>query len=300
MKTAINNLAGILNKLFSGIAVLSYLLLQSHSASAETVEDKLTTGLIVTANFHSGVSSQPAVLLLHGFLQTHNSEPMNSLASHLASKGYTVLAPTISLGINKRSQTMACEAVHTHTMETEVAEVSHWVDWLFKKGYKNIVTIGFSSTGNLQALLYNSHGSHPSIKNSILISPNPLSSNKSDLQKPHTTPDKNPNSTYKKPRIYSLGYCKNNFAATSNTYLSYSKYDSNKLLELIHQTPVQTEIILGSDDTILPANWSTQIRALKAQTHVTVIDKANHFFDGTYEFDLAEKVEDSLKNISVR
>jgi len=297
MKMAINNLAGYLTSGSSNIAALLCLFFTSLPATAETIEIKLPTGITASANFHIGNPSQPAVLLLHGFLQTQHSQPMSSLASNLASKGYTVLNPTISLGINKRSQSMACEAVHTHTIEEEVAEVAYWVQWLGNKGYKNIVPIGFSSTGNLEILLYNAQGSHPAIKNSILTSLNPIFTDPAELRKYRVAGDAKRQPDLKKLEIFTLGYCKNNFAATAKTYLSYAQYDDIKILKLIKQTPVQIDVILGSTDAILPANWPSQINALKTRTRVTIIDKANHFFDGTSEFDLAEEVENILKNL---
>ena len=96
----------------------------AQTSRAETVEVKLPSGIIASADFHQGITSQPAILLLHGFLQTRLSPPISTLANNLASKGYTTLSPTISLGINKRKQSMSCEMVHTHTMNDEVAELA--------------------------------------------------------------------------------------------------------------------------------------------------------------------------------
>jgi len=266
-------------------------------ATAETVEVKLPTGITATANFHSGNPAQPAVLLLHGFLQTHHSQPMSSLAGNLASRGYTVLSPTISLGINRRSQSMACEAVHTHTIQEDVAEVAYWVNWLSSKGYKNIVPIGFSSTGNYEILMYNAQGSHPAVNKAILAGLIPIYTDHAERHKIRSVMDTRRQADNKNIGIFSLGYCKNNFSATSNSYLSYARFDERKLLELLKQTPVPTEVILGSSDTILPVSWPSKIEALKSRTRVTIIDKANHFFDGTSEFDLAEEVEHILKSL---
>ena len=121
------------------LTATSFLFLNSLPALSEQVDTKLPNGVVAIANFHNGVNSLPAVITLHGFLQTHHSPPMSSLASNLSSRGYTVLSPTMSLNINHRSQSMACEAVHTHTMDSEVDEISYWVTWLNTKGYKNIV-----------------------------------------------------------------------------------------------------------------------------------------------------------------
>ena len=266
-------------------------------AAAEMIEIKLPTGITASANFHQGLPSRPAVLLLHGFLQTHHSTPLSSLASNLESKGYTVLNPTISLNINQRTRSMACEAVHTHTMEDEVAEVSYWVNWLSKRGYHNIVPVGFSSTGNIEILLYLSRGSHPAIKQIILTSLNPMSSGNKNRKENHNSPGVKRRVDGKKLEKFSLGYCKNNYAATVNSYQSYSSYNENRILELIKQMPVPVEVILGTDDTILPVNWPSRIKALKTRAQITIINKANHFFDGTSEFDLAEEVENALKKL---
>jgi esterase/lipase len=297
MKMAFNNPAGYVINPTLAIAALLSLFYPFLSASAATVEVKLPTGIIASANFHSGLQSRPAVLLLHGFLQTYHSPPMSSLASNLASKGYTVLSPTISLGINLRNQSMACEAVHTHTIAEDVAEVAYWVNWLGKKGYKNIVIAGFSSSGNLQTLLLNAQGLHPSVKKAILVSLTPTLSDATERQKARSESGAKVQAGKKEIGTYSLGYCKKNYVATTGSYLSYAQLDESRVLELVRQTPVPTEIILGSADTILPANWQSQIKALQTKNRVTVIERANHFFDATNEFDLAEEVENILKNL---
>jgi len=297
MKMLINNLAAYLADHPSNIVALLCLFLTSLPATADTVEVKLPTGITASANFHIGNPSQPAVILLHGFLQTHHSQPMSSLAANLASKGYTTLSPTITLGVNKRSQSMACEAVHTHTMKEDVAEIDYWVNWLGKKEYKNIVLVGFSSTGNIEILSYNAQGSHPAVKNAILVSMNPMLTDNRERQEAQSLKSATQHSEVKKLGVFSVGYCKNNFTATANIYLSYAQYDASKILGLIKQTNVPTELIFGSADTILPANWPSQIKALKSPAQVTIIDKANHFFDDTSEFDLAEETERILKNL---
>ena len=296
---AIHNMAGYLVKRPLAIVVLLCLFFISVPASAEeTIEAKLPNGITALASFHKGVSSLPAVLVLHGFLQTHHSQPMNSLAGNLASKGYTVLSPTSSLGVNRRSQSMACESAHTHTVEQDISEISYWVNWLSSKGYNNIIPVGFSSTGNFEILQYNLQASHPAIKHTILTGLNPMFTDAAERQKTRATTDSKRISNRAKLGKYSLGYCKKNYVATANSYLSYAQYDNHRILELIRKTQVPTDIILGTADTMLPANWSSQIKAANPRTRITLIKNANHFFDGTSEFDLAEEIEVILKNLA--
>ena len=277
------------------LTATSFLFLNSLPALSEQVDAKLPNGVVAIANFHNGVNSLPAVITLHGFLQTHHSPPMSSLASNLSSRGYTVLSPTMSLNINHRSQSMACEAVHTHTMDSEVDEISYWVSWLNTKGYKNIVLVGFSSSGNIAALLLGARKSQPSIKHIILTSLNPMLIETAERQKMRDILTSARNKIGKNLEQVSLSYCKKNYTTTAKNYLSYATYDHNKIIELVKDNPVPTEIILGTADTILPVNWVEKVSGLNTLNHVTVIKNASHFFDDTHEFYLAEAVENTLK-----
>lgn len=273
------------------------LLQQPAAATEESVVAKLSNGLTVSAYFHKGLPNRPAVLILHGFLQTAQSPPMSALAANLASKGYTVLSPTISLGVNRRNQSMACQAVHTHTVPDDVAEIAYWMKWLDTHGFKNIVSIGFSSTGNFEAMLYNLQGMHPAVKRTILVSLNPISSAPPNQPKQVGHDNAAFSANEKKLAMYSLGYCNNNYTASSQSYASYAQYNETKTLALVNRSPVPLDIILGSIDSILPPNWAATLQSQGGHAHLRLIDNANHFFDDTAEFDLAEAVESILKNI---
>lgn len=295
MKRAISHLAKLFINIPVDVAACLCLFLLSTPAHAETIEARLSSGIIATADFHPGVPAQAAVLLIHGFLQTQHSQPISTLASNLASKGYSTLSPTISLGINRRKQSMPCEMVHTHFINDDSAEINYWVSWLANKGYKNIVLVGFSSTGNVEVLLHNTQGSHPAVSKSILISMNPVAISQAELKKARAANVSHLEKS-KQPNVYSVGYCRKNFFATQASYLSYAQYHEANMLALISQNTIPTDYIFGSADTILPNNWIAQIKALKPHSKIIVIEKANHFFDGEFEFDLAEKVEQSLKS----
>jgi len=300
MKMAFHKLAEYLLKCLPAIAALLFILLPSLPAFAESLEVKLPSGITVFADYHGGLPAMPAILLLHGFQQTYQSEPMSSLGSNLAAKGYTVLRPTISLGVNKRKQSMACEAVHTHTYKEEVAEIAYWMNWLGNKGFKTIVPAGFSSTGNVGLLIYNAQGAHPAVKKIILISPNPQFFDLAERKSIRAGLNKNQHANSQKLGAFTLGYCKNNYFSTPNNYYSYTQYDESIVAGLMKQSPVPLEIILGSADTILPPAWLAQLKAIKSPTRITTIDQANHFFADSAEFELTEAVENIIKNINVQ
>lgn len=275
-----------------GFVALFALLLTFQCAFAETVEAKLPSGVIATADFRAGQPSRPAVLLLHGFLQTRHVPPMSSLANTLADQGYTVLAPTLTLGINRRGKSLACEAVHAHTMEGDVAEIGFWVNWLANKGYSSIALVGHS-VGSTQILRYAAQKPSPAVKMAALTSLVPFHGKQPEVQ--------NAIALAKRPageqalRRFTLTYCINNYVAPPSAYLSYIANDTEQTLGLLKKIKVPTEIILGSADKILSTDWAGEIR--NRGIPITVIDKAGHFFDGDQEFDLADKVEALLKTL---
>ncbi len=274
-------------------ALLAAFFLPVHSSFADTVEVKLDTGVIATADFRAGKPSRPAILLLHGFLQTRNALPISPLANTLADTGYTVLVPTLSLGINQRAQSLDCEVPHIHTKEGDVAEIGYWTDWLARKGYKSIVLIGHSS-GSLEILQYVSQNPSPSVKIAILTSIIPLRSIPKEVQKALASV-KQTQTNGKALERYTLGYCKGNYVAPSAEYLTYAASDADNTLDQFSKSKVPVEVILGKADKAIESTWPEKIRARNIS--VTVLDNATHFFDGLQEFDLSDKVESILAKL---
>ena len=283
----------LLNRARHIAALFGVLLLPIHPALAETVEAKLPNGIIATADFRTGQPARPAVLLLHGFLQTRHSPPMSSLANTLADQGYTVLTPTLTLGINRRTKSLACEAVHTHTLEGDIAEISYWVNWLANKGYGSITLIGHSF-GSTQIIYYLAQKPNPAVKKTILTSLVPLLSKPKEVQKA-LAQVKQARTSERAWERFTLSYCNGNYVAPHAAYLSYVTNDHNKTLDLLGKTKAPVEVILGGADTAMESIWPEKIRARGIP--VTVIDKAGHFFDDAQEFDLSDKVESILKTL---
>jgi len=278
-----------------GIFALFTLLLPLHPAFADTVEAKLPTGIVATADFRAGQPSRPAILLLHGFLQTRHAPPMSSLANTLADQGYTVLIPTLSFDINRRSKSLSCEAAHPHNLESDVSEIGFWVDWLAGKGLRNIVLIGHSS-GSLQILEYLVKMPNPAVRKAILTSLIPIISDRSERQ--HTLDllrKKPPKAAEQGLGRYTLAYCSKNYAAPPRAYLSYASVDADRVLANLGKTRVPVEVILGATDTTMDAGWPESMRSRGVP--VTIIEKTGHFFDGAQEFDLTDKVEAVLKSL---
>lgn len=267
-------------------ALLGVICLLAGSACAETVEASLPGGTMAEAEFHSGQQGKPAVLLLHGFLQTRQAPPVSRLTASLADRGYTVLAPTLTLGIGRRAQSLACEAVHAHTIDQDIAEIDFWIKWLAAKGYDRIAVVGHS-LGSMQLLQYLAHTPHPAVKRALLSSLIPVRSDRYS-ERPYRSDDKQALSRF------TLSFCHKNYVAPRHAFLTYARNGrAAAILRQMGKVRVPVEVILGDADKTMERSWPGALR--KSGATVKLIPKAGHFFDGAQEFDLADAIEAGLK-----
>lgn len=266
----------------------------------EMVTENVPGGIVATAEFHPGEKSRPAVLLIHGFLQTRHYLTVSSLMNGLHDSGYSVLAPTLSLGINSRKRSLACEAIHTHTMQQDIAEISFWIQWLKDRGYTRIYLVGHSF-GSLQGLVYlNSQHYDKVVKKLITTSLIDLEHSMGQGEKIKQEQSlalakekyrNNDNSL----TDFSLSYCKK-YTSPVNAYLSYAEWDKNRIVENLKKATVPASAILGSEDKRISQSWPSLLAA--EGVDVRIIKGANHFFDAEHEFELLEAVIDQIKGSS--
>src|SRR5574340_930443 len=96
------------------------------SAQAVITQLEMHPGIPASAEYLAGQADRPAVLLLHGFLQTRAFSTVGALARGMHDAGYAVLSPTLSLGIPGRNKSLACEAVHAHSLDDDVTGIARW------------------------------------------------------------------------------------------------------------------------------------------------------------------------------
>jgi len=263
------------------------------AAHAELVQQLMRPGIPASAEYRVGERSKPAVLMLHGFLQTREFSTVATLASGLHDAGYTVLSPTLSLNIPGRSQNLACEAVHKHSLNDDVAEIGHWIHWLKSRGHHAIVLVGHSF-GSLELLAYLSAKPDAAVKGYIGVS----------LIEVQIGPDDRAaliarleDRALKKQRALvnqTVSFC-TKYPSTPDGLLSYVRWDQARVLASLKQSPVGVRLILGDADTRLGGGW---LKALQhVRTPMTVVKGANHFMDGAHEFDLLEHTLNYLKTI---
>jgi len=275
-----------------GISTLALCL----SAQAKTVTQKIPPfNLTAEANYVQGKSSKPAILILHGFLATNRFFTVTSISDALQSEGFTTLAPTLTLNISQRRSLVKCTSLHTHTLQRDIIEISHWVEWLHAQGYAKIILIGHSS-GSLELLEYASKANYPNVSSIILTSLFYLNGSELGILPEEVTKAqvllKN---RINKPSNYQFLFCNNQYYATPESFLSYLKMDKPYTLSLLDNLSIPSYTIMGGADKRFHKVGREWLGALEqTQTNLITIEGANHFFSREYEFDLQEKIIDIL------
>lgn len=251
------------------------------ASQAAPVEIQTAGQVTATADFRPGRADRPAILLLHGFLQTRDFGIIKSIADTLADEGYTVLSPTLSLGISNRKRSLDCEALHLHDMDGDIGEIQQWVKWLREHGHDDIIGVGHSF-GGVQLLAWREkyrEAEFPLVGISLVGSA-PFSA----TQKPAASA--------KAPRqaggalIHApLSFC-DSYTAPAAKHASYSQWNADRVIAAMKRGAPRIDVILGSEDKFPPPGWETRLQKAGAKTHR--IRDANHFMDGTQEFDMLE------------
>jgi len=273
---------------------LLWILLFSCNVAAEEkiISTKLADGKTVTAEFRPAETGSSAVLILHGFLQTRNYLTVANLADTSFESGYSVLLPTLSLGVNERKKSLQCDAIHNHTFQEDVAEINFWMNWLKQNGYNKVVVIGHS-LGSLQLLGYLIDYPNPQVTRFIGTSLLDVSRETSKEKFQVFVDDaimriKNKDDSLAE---YSISYCKK-YMAPAGAYMSYASWTRKSILDSVKNIKVPVHIILGSKDKRLDAEWKDDLT--RSGADVIMVDGANHFFSGGQEFDFLDVIQNLL------
>jgi pimeloyl-ACP methyl ester carboxylesterase len=263
------------------------------SASAGEVQVRMANNVTASAQYLPGEQGMTAVLVLHGITTTRNFGTVQSIVTEFASEGYTVLAPTLSMNINDRRANVPCDAIHTSTMQDDIAEVAFWVEWLAKQGHQRIALIGHSM-GSLQLVAYAAN--HPHMNVTQVIATSLIHTHR------YTEPEIIKRETemalaaqgQTPPTIqgYHLVFC-DAYIAPPEVYLSYMEWESGRVIDALRNTRVPVRVIMGEKDRRFGPEWIALLR--EAGSQVTVIEGASHFFDSTHEFDLLEQISEALQ-----
>lgn len=281
-------------KRLNTILIGFFLIVNTTLSYAETVKIKNTSNNIMSATYLPSNNNENPILLLHGFLQTNEFSTISRLASTLNELEYSILNPTLSLGINNRMQSLSCEAIHTHSLDTDAEELKQWIDWLYEKTGKKVTLIGHSAGGPV-ILNYINKNNTTRINHIILISLSYYASGPAANEtKEHAKQALNLiNKKQDQLGTYALNYCKT-YPTYASNFLSYYNWNTEKINQVIEKFSNKISIIIGTKDKRIDSNWRHQLQM--KYNNVTSIKDANHFFDKTHEFDLNDAIENILTN----
>jgi len=269
-----------------------FLLLLSTAVTAQQIQ-LVNDNLVMNAEYLEGSNTQNPVIILHGLLQTHEFSTVSRLATALNESGYTVLSPTLSLGINNRKMSLSCEAIHTHSMDSDSLELKKWINWLKTKTGKKINIIGHSA-GGPTILNYLETYNTDLIKQVVLISlsyyaTGPTANETVEHQK---LAKQHIQINSEKIHNYALNYCRS-YPTYAKNFLSYYKWNTEKVTQAVGSFKDKITIIIGTGDKRIDSDWRNQLN--KKHNNVISIEGANHFFDQSHEFELIDVIENLLE-----
>ncbi len=279
-----------MQKIIQSITLIFIIFL--NNVSAGIIEQETTERKTALASFLEGDSDSKPILILHGFLQTHDFPTVSRLTTALNEAGYTALSPTLTLGLNHRKKSLACEAIHTHNTTMDTAEIKQWIEWLYNKTGKKVTLIGHSAGAQTLLSYIASHGDEL-IEEIILISLSYFAEGPANNE---TTEDA------RKAREalaagfdpldkYGLSYCKE-YPTRASDFISYYEWDRNKIVSLANTIKHKTSVIVGTGDQRIGPDWRQML--IDNEFQVISIEGANHFFDQAHEFDLLDALETIL------
>jgi pimeloyl-ACP methyl ester carboxylesterase len=258
-------------------------------AGSARMELEVGAGRVATADYWPGAVDKPAVLILHGFLQTRDFPTVRRLAEALADEGYSVLTPTLTLGVGRRLQSLACEAIHTHSMGDDVAELLAWTRWLNERAGREPVLIGHSAGGVQLAALLDAHRELP-VTRAVLISLTYFT----DVEGVASLAELRARADADLAvggdaalHDYALNYCRR-YVTTPAALLSYLAWDDQRLKQALLATSVPVTVIYGDHDKRIDMEWLDVLG--EGGIEMRPVAGADHFFDLAHEFDLLDEV----------
>jgi len=265
---------------------------------AETILLEMKPGIHASAEYIKGGPSKPVVIALHGFLQTNSYLTLSNIRESITDNDYTLLAPILSLGINKRSSLMACEALHQHTMEDNLNEINRWMLWLKSQGHSKVIFAGHSF-GSVTALAYLERNSQ---KEGLPVTEKLITFGLIDTEFVPDRERREQERVVARQRLldgdynhynYKLSYC-NRYRTPADAFLSYADWTSERILTALSRIKGRVDVIsvLGSKDKRVPKDWPNKQQAAGAR--VKTIHGANHFFGGDQQFKLLELLDKIL------
>ncbi len=236
-----------------------------------------------------------AVLWVHGLFQTHRmQEPITVQRELWVSAGYPVLSPTLTLGVNNRTEPYDCSYPMDHVFDLNLREIEAWVRWLESRGIKKVVLAGHS-LGGLQVIHAALRLKGGNVVGIVAVAPSKGTPRKHPLlKKAEELYKQNGGRTFLETEFF---YCQK-AKVSARTLYTYYGVDRN-VGEALKKLTIPVLIVAGGEDTRvrdLPSFLRPYLKG-KNNVRVEVIDYADHFFRDLAAEDLAQIVTDFLKEV---
>jgi dienelactone hydrolase len=246
------------------------------------------------ADYRAGRAGLPAVLILHGFLQTHEFGTVHRMVEGLSSEGYTVLAPTLTLGVPYRRSSLPCEAIHKHRFTDAYAELDAWLAWLRQRHRGPVVLVGHSF-GSAILIGYLQQRKPAQVRKFIAVSLTEARTHKPEKEVEALRRELRQRLAKGERKLVTLplSYCQR-YTAPPDALLSYLDWDTNRILSGVRRLKLDHAMIMGGGDDLISPDW---IDRLRRAGRVHVVEGANHFLDGLHEFELLDILLQELKSV---
>ncbi|OGW50625.1 MAG: hypothetical protein A2Z50_01255 [Nitrospirae bacterium RBG_19FT_COMBO_42_15] len=293
----------------TGIILFFYLFLLSGIIHAEEVTLPYK-GITLNANLEFSQNksiTDGVILIVHGTLGHKGMEITSTLQQLLKDNGLNTLAINLSYNIDNRSGMYDCKNLHKHKHTDAISEIGAWIDWLKKRGVKEIVLMGHSRGGN-QAAWFASQNNDPAIKSVILVAPmtwdeKAVSKSYKERYKKELQP-----LLEKAQKLIKSGkgdtvlthtdflYCEDT-SVTAEAFVSY--YAPDKKMDtpfLIPQIKRPVFLALAKNDAIMPdLIEKASVLANVKTVHIKVFEMADHFFRDLNAEELADEIAGFLR-----
>ncbi len=286
---------GSVKPLWQSIVILIFLSIGGWVKAATVTNLMPSLGLKAHAEYNKGDSNKPAVLILHGFLTTNQFHTVKAMGQALNDVGVTTLSPVLTLGIELRKESVKCQAIHTHTLDQDIAEIDAWVQWLKQQGHEKIILVGHSS-GSTEILEYLNRYDDKSVVSSIFTSMFYLNGSELGTSSDEIAfAQKAVAAKQKSLRKYHLMFCRGDYLSTPESYLSYMRLTRDYVIDSMKKLTIPTTTIMGGKDKRYQSVGTHWLEELKStSTDLVLVEGANHFFSSEYEFDLQDRLVESI------
>jgi len=277
---------------FSGPAALA--------ADPVTVEHRIgnLTALADWVEADDAEAGAPVVLLLHGTLADKDQELIDTLQELLAERGISSLAPSLTLGVDRREGAYDCAIPFRHAHEDAADEMAAWASWLKSQGHARIVAAGHSRGGNQAALFARAHPDL--IEKLVAVAPavGREDAIRTQRYKARFRADRNAvlasaNSGKDLIDVPGIVYCRDT-KATPAAIRSYvgGNFEDRDTPSIIASLPMPVLVIAGSLDTTVP-EVPDRMEAITDGDRIRfeIIEDADHFFLDFFAEDAADLIE---------